>query len=650
MNTSSTIFRPSELFSLGTRLCLERLMPDMANLDAPDSGPQGDILCLAALVLEAQAQGHLCLPVNNVDHFLGMLLSRWMDLNPENPVKPDLLAIKGRLDRATGLALASSPLFLEFHSSVLGAPLFAVPKPSQDLPAAPFLLMGGVFFTNRQYERDMVLSEALASRLARPRRRPVQPYPEPEAWVLPLPGKGTEKDLLACAGQSRAVEASRGKGLFVLSGGPGTGKTTTVFHMLRAAWLDGIRRVGLAAPTGRAAQRLQESLKNSLDRIAPDSPLLPPGFVPWFKSLEASTVHRYAGRGRPLGLSLMDLELLVVDEASMMDADLSGALLLGLDPQASLILVGDHRQLPSVDEGALMADLWRLSRNYHGENWFAQLTVSLRADGTVLDIPGMIARDEPVASIMAAFKELPPCPTKVVPMGEFWTVLPSSEEEKAWQLHNESQKKLSRDMVGAMQKEFLSALGKEARPGHPDPVQEALSRVVLLSPVRKGLWGVEELNRAMVDQWTGAKAEDSPMVQGIHVFEGMPLMVSSNDQGLGIFNGERGLAHVCSETGLWYLYFTANRRVPLAQIADLEPSFAMTIHKSQGSEFLMVHLVLDESVCTRELLYTGLTRAVNGWHVHSPLSSLEASLSSATVRYSFLEDHIRSRLLNQGAV
>lgn len=483
---------------------------------------------------------------------------------------------------------------------------------------APFLYdvsrAGLVLYTNGQYARESSLAALVEARLRS----------SADAVTEPVPASAGTPDGEASTDQTAAVVKSLGRRLFVLSGGPGTGKTTTVYHYLRAVWARGLRRVGLSAPTGRAAARLKASLAGRY--TGPDD-----DFRQWLAGLEASTVHRYAGRGRLTRLELRDLEVLVVDEASMMDARLAIDILEGLDPDASLVLVGDHNQLPSVDEGALLADLHDLAR---GAPWYHELTTSFRAGEEVLRVPGLLAGQAGADAVMGSIAVL----ASVAEPGPGLVCLPgqTGDGRRNW----EAEEALRDSLVT----EWITKATTLDSEGGKDADMVSLDRVVLLSPVRKGFWGTEALNRSAWKAWRihmknhgKGHPAPGPQIAGMPVLEGMPLMVRTNNYALGVFNGDRGQAR--HTEGTWVLRL-AGRDIPLDQVPDLEPSFAMTIHKSQGSEWDRVLVCLEARGATRELLYTALTRARKSWIVVADPGVLGKVIDRPTERWSTLASRL----------
>ncbi|MEI6561693.1 MAG: exodeoxyribonuclease V subunit alpha [Verrucomicrobiota bacterium] len=427
-------------------------------------------------------------------------------------------------------------------------------------------------------------------------------------------------------GQEAAIEAALLNPLTVISGGPGTGKTTTVVAILlrllaqNAASL----RIALAAPTGKAAARLEQSLREQAAGLAA---------IP-----HASTLHRLLGSqrnsaqfkhhaGNPLAL-----DLLVVDEASMVPLPLMAKLFDALPPHARVILLGDRDQLASVEPGSVLADivdaallpgsmlqgmLAVLKKNYRFGNASAiyQLCETVR-EGCESDAIELLG--------MPGLGDLGSAP------------LPSPQQ-----------------LSEALREPVLAGYGAYLRESDPARALEAFGQFRVLCAVRKGPYGVEELNRRIT-----ALLREAGHLSGPHALcAGMPLLITRNDPQLGVFNGDIALllpdpAHAGTpEPPLWAWLpgdgeSLALRRIAPAQLPEHEPAFAMTVHKSQGSEFDRALLVLPERespVLTRELIYTGLTRARRHMEIWFTPGVLERSIARRTERASGLRDALAAK-------
>ena len=405
-----------------------------------------------------------------------------------------------------------------------------------------------------------------------------------------------------------AAQAVRRR-LAVISGGPGTGKTTTVVRLL-AALLEqpGGERlaIGLAAPTGKAAARMAEAIRNA----KADLPL-----ADHLKALlpeEARTLHRLLGsRGdspavrhdaaRPLAL-----DVLVVDEASMVDLALMAKLVAALPPQARLILLGDKDQLAAVEAGAVFAELCE-GRGFDaaaaaelqritGQTVPVETPRSALGDAVVLLTHShRFAGDSGIGELARRINGGDAADTL--------NLLREGRADLAWQAEPSQAALLER-----LEQGYAPYL-KAARRGDPVAAFAAFNAFRALTAQREGPWGVGGLNEALEAR---IKRRYS-LAERERWYPGRAVMVRQNDYALGLFNGDIGLC-LAGEHGL-RVYFEGEdgfRAFAPARLPSHDSAFAMTVHKSQGSEFSEVLLALPESpspLLTRALFYTGITRA-----------------------------------------
>ncbi len=356
------------------------------------------------------------------------------------------------------------------------------------------------------------------------------------------------------AQQREALRSVAGGGVCVLTGGPGTGKTTLVRAIMHL--FGSMREVALCSPTGRAAQRLSEAAGR-----------------------EALTIHRLLkwnserGRFQHDAKTPMETELLVVDEASMLDVQLAWALLRALKPGSTVVLVGDVDQLPSVGPGAFLRDLIasRRARTTRLEAVFRQARQSLIVQNSHRINEGTLPLLE------GQFEE-----------GADFYLVPKREPE---------------DIADA-----LLALLTERIPQRfgLDPIED----VQVLAPMRRGAVGTQVLNALLRER---LNPDGAPLGPTIPFRAGDKVIQSSNNYDLDVYNGDVGrVLGMNRETGQVRVRF-GKRLVlyPIESLSDLEPAYAITIHKSQGSEYPAVVVLLHKShyiMLQRNLLYTAVTR------------------------------------------
>ena len=418
--------------------------------------------------------------------------------------------------------------------------------------------------------------------------------------------------------QQVAAFAAVRRRLCLISGGPGTGKTRTVV-MLLALLLEQnpTLRIALAAPTGKAAARLQDAMKNALATL-PCEPAIKDRLP-----TEASTIHRLLGsipdsaNFRHHAENPLPFEVVVVDEASMVDLALMAKLVAAVPASGRLVLLGDKDQLASVEAGAVLADLCngdeqrqysaaftKEFKNITGQTLPAESgTISALTDCIVELRKNYRFGDRSSIYRLSHAVNAGNSEKALATLHEFshstdaqvsWKTLPPPAALKA----------ALKPMVLSRYQAYLSAT-------NPTEALAAFSRFRILCALRKGPYGVENLNRLVEEILTEAGLINASG----RFYAGRPVMVILNDYNLKLFNGDIGFVRANETKELRACFAgpeqTIREIMPL-RLPDHETAYAMTVHKSQGSEFETVLLILpkdDSAVLTRELVYTGLTRA-----------------------------------------
>ena len=436
-----------------------------------------------------------------------------------------------------------------------------------------------------------------------------------EALVAVRPsGALPDVDRLFPAGyeeQRRAAEIALSQGLTVLTGGPGTGKTTTVARLLallaEQAELAGKPRprIALAAPTGKAAARLQEAVQLEVDGLAPvDRDRL--------QGLRAATLHRLLGsrpdtssRFRHHRGNRLPHDVIVVDETSMVSLTMMARLVEAVRPESRLLLVGDPDQLASVEAGAVLADLVD-GLSSRGDTPIATLVTSHRFGASIGELASAIR----VGNADRALE-----------------VLTAGGEHIEWIDTGRPAEHLRKIVVP-----HALRLREAAILGDSRAALATLEEHRLLCAHRRGPYGVAYWNR-QVERWL---AEETDMPPWASWHGGQPLLVTANDYGLGIYNGDTGVA-VLHDGTLRAVMAAADGPLEFAtsRLADIETMHAMTIHKSQGSQAAEVTVLLppaDSRLLTRELLYTAVTRARTKVRVIGSAEQLRAAVARRAVR------------------
>ncbi len=528
---------------------------------------------LAALVSRRQGEGHVCL---------------------ERTAPP---ALEG-LDEALWARLWQEAL-------AVGPPWLARLEAGES-PYAPLVWEYEALWLGRLRAAEQAVAEALLRRLA------AAPRPLDEALLARLYPAG------ASAEQRAAAQLAATRRFAVVTGGPGTGKTTTVLRVLLLRLAHRPEQlVRLLAPTGKAAARLAESLRAGLTRLRQAHPELAALLdrIP----LEVSTLHRALGMG-PRGPRYhrhepLLADLVVVDEASMADLAIVHRLLEALPPSCDLILLGDPDQLASVEAGSVLADLvaageaggalaahlaaLRTSHRFRADRGIGQLADALRRGDCDWDrLQAIAAGDEAVRCLRWDGAHLPE----------------------------------------GLLADWLEDLDP-ARADGPEAALARLDRARILCALRQGPAGVAGLNQRLGERL------GHPLGRPSH---GQPVLVTHNAPDLGVFNGDMGVLWRSGEGGRLQAWFPSldeiPLRLPLQELPEHEPAWALTVHKSQGSEYDRVLLVLPPEphpLVTRELIYTAVTRARR----HVCILAGPAGWNQGVARRAQRASRLRQRLL-----
>lgn len=495
----------------------------------------------------------------------------------------------------------------------------------------PLVLMNQQLFLRRYWHYEDFIQHNVAARIE---HRPViadEVLKESLALLFqPQEGQQPDKDI----NWQRVACANTVKNRFsVITGGPGTGKTYTVVRLLVALQYQALKkgvpteRISLAAPTGKAAARLTESINKELSQLKVDPKLTK--LKPAMQAIvgEGMTLHRLLGvipnsrRFKHHQDNPLRTDIVIVDEASMVDIEMMVALLKAVPPHARLVLIGDKDQLASVEAGAVLGNLCDGVDNggYHQQtaDWLQRVAdtpafpaelindnapnrlqnvvkfrKSYRFKGPIADLANAInqqnraaiqqaAKDADTASIDADY------PVKLLSV-------PSLEAAEFRQLVLDNQPTIKASDYDSFDAYAIALL-------------KANTDCQLLTALREGPWGLNAVN-ARVGAILGVNADTW--------FDGRPVMVTKNDYGLRLNNGDIGIALRDPDSKQLRVAFADSeqgvRWVLPSRLTHIETVYAMTVHKSQGSEFKHTVMVLPDSdspVMTKELLYTGITRA-----------------------------------------
>lgn len=452
--------------------------------------------------------------------------------------------------------------------------------------------------------------------------------------------------------QKLAAAVAATRGLAIVTGGPGTGKTFTAVRILallgaRAHARGRPLRALLLAPTGKAAQRLQDSMRSGFALLGPEAQRD-------LGVLRAFTLHKALGyrpgppprvacdRHRPL-----PADVVVVDEASMVDLVMFVRLVEATPREAKLVLLGDRDQLASVEAGAILGDLCGPERDLAFSPEFAATLGDLIGEPVPsrADLP-------PIADCITALRHSHRF-SRTSGIGALAAAVQAGDAERALDLVAAGGEGVSlRAVCGAQDLgEVLAARYAELLGNPEDLAPEDLlarmSALLVLCAHRNGPYGSNEVNRRIERALVagGILAEDTALGAG------RPLIVTRNDGRTGLFNGDLGVLARDPATGriaAWFPPLSPEeppRRFPPARLPWHEPAWALTVHKAQGSEADRVVLVLPDRpspIATRELVYTAITRARRSVEIFGAPDVLAAAIGRGVERASGLTEKLWS--------
>lgn len=507
----------------------------------------------------------------------------------------------------------------------------------QHLQAAPFQVAPFIFDRGYLYlYRYWFLEQQLAQHILR-----LQQYRVRQVDVAPY------QDLLQDAHQQHALSIVANQGLTLITGGPGTGKTYTlarIIIMLSQSFSD--LRIAMAAPTGKAAQRMKEALQNSFN-----DPKLTTMVTDDLKHLTPITLHRLLGLGTQQKAQFnvqqpLPFDVIVIDEASMLDLNLAHMLFAAVASGTRLILLGDANQLASVDVGAVLADLQKMDQlAAHRVNLMTSRR--FKAGAHIGQLAQFIQQDHQPTQVLTDLEQL-------IPAATIQPISLKVNMQDIVQLEYLPDQLTKMEYAGYYDKlmlgfeSYIAALKDYIQSDQPDVIDVVLKQFDhyrILTAIRHGALGLQQINQQIEQRLLAALALYT-VKQG-DWYIGRPVMMVYNDYQLGLSNGDIGVCFQRYYDGQqqFEVYFPSLEKwLPATRLPkSMETAFALTIHKSQGSEFTHTAVVLDQyaqNLLSKELIYTAITRAKSVITLLAHPQSLIQALTIKSMRFSGLLDQL----------
>ena len=576
-----------------------------------------------AIAVWAPVNGHVCIDLENV----------------RQQVRDELGSAREEFDQKSQDAL-DWPSLAEWHQHLANSPLVFIPEPDNIDHidhTKPLVLFGNMLYLTRQWADEGTVAIALRTRLT---AAPTPLSAQATTWVEAVFGKGSVDY------QAQAVIKALTHNTTVLLGGPGTGKTYTIAGMLHAFYSEHAAnntagninplRVAIAAPTAKAARQVTTSVGLSLAlQHFPQTHADLIGSV----TKTSSTIHRLLGwspgnRGRFAhhAQNFLPYDIVIIDEVSMVSLPLMARLLEALAPTTKLVLVGDPQQLKSVEAGAVLPDIASL----HGDGTYpiTKLLINRRqadeTDPTKVNDIGLLATKISVANLSQEDADKVLEFIKARTNEITYIALPdaSADPSKSAQVLA----KIDEHLQG-----YRNAL-KDAKLGNTRGALDALASVRVLCGHRKGPYGVSAWNN-LVTNTIGVSTARGAV--------GQPLLNTRNDLRTGLVNGDTGIV-VRKPSGHKVVFSTQDKEKEFepSALEDIEVAFATTIHKSQGSEYHTVIVVVPpvgSPLLRRELLYTAVTRARKHLVLIASEDAITTAVMSTINRASGLAARVRGK-------
>ena len=497
-----------------------------------------------------------------------------------------------------------------------------------------------IFWLHRQWYAE----QSLAKQLMKIATRRVGAFEFEDAQIV------TDKGITPNAQQQLAIRQASQHALSIIIGGPGTGKTFTVAKLVTSLQQghEAKRRqdpnlpplsITLTAPTGKAAQRMQESLQKSIQdqNISLDN---------------AKTLHRLLGIGsdgapRYHANNPLPDDLIIVDEASMLGLELASQLVAAIKPTGRLILLGDANQLAAVDAGSVLADLCEVTRL---QPYITELTESKRFDANSMvgqfaqAIQQHLPHSQKIKLVYKLLKwvDLQHTNSQDLDKDTNQTTFDNAKIPYYQMTYGPSFDPIFKQLAQPYQQFFALVQRWYSKPvnifeaDNRKMLFEAFDRYRILCAGHQGQLGTQSINRKMSQAFTDFSKITRTRA---YFYHGLPIIIQSNDYQLGLFNGD--IAICLLHKGQLYACF-AEKVIPIQRLSreSCDYAYAMTIHKSQGSEFDKVAICIDRAhtrLLSQALIYTAVTRSKSSLSIFSPKESFERAITQKSVRQTGLQ-------------
>jgi len=616
-----------DLHGFGILSDLDIYLTEMLLRRFADNPPSDAALLACALANRVVADGHVCLDLRKVS-------PEWLvSLAPGEPIKTEALTQQVN-ELCQQLMTMDADDLIEQSAGIIG----------DSASQTPIVMEGGLLYLRRYWNYELYVAGRLKSMSEPTGAADLNAVSEERLTALHLDGR-----------QRDAAVAAMSRKLTVISGGPGTGKTyvaARILHLLLNPVSSAGRKpvVRMAAPTGKAAARLDESVRDALEQIAGGDRAASPVFEP------ACTIERLLGfkpnspyfkynQENPLPAGIV-----LVDEASMIDLPKMAKLLAALPEECRLVLLGDMHQLASVAPGSVMADIC-LSNSLHES--VVELTESRRFPvGSPVHRLGQAVNAASDASSGGAAWQLLENMNGVEYKGPDGK--PATRIKRfAVEGHLANREGIvNSDMAAAVIRGYRAFLAAES-------VKDAFNELAgfrILCALRRGPHGVNTVNGLVKDILSGkaVKISDLPAdLQGWkrlkpvgEFYDHRVVMITCNDYNMGLFNGDLGIVLPDeSDSNKMVTWFEGRkddeslRKFPCRLLPEHETAFCTTIHKSQGSEFghVLVLLPAEQSpILTKELIYTAITRSKGNVDIWANQRVFEEAVARSVERSSGL--------------